>query len=228
MEIKKTLRAHFLFILGLIMLTTGVVAALSSCNEGVSAHSKISTGEVKPAYQNGDIVFQTSESVMSQGIQLATHSAYSHVGILFYENNKWMVYEAIQPVCKTELNEWQKRGKDGTCEFRRLSLDTTKLSTEQITKMKAFAEKQIGKNYDTAFDWDDEKMYCSELVWKCYKEGAGIVLCAPRPLKEYDLTHPIVIQQLKEKYGDKIPMDEMMVSPGDLFTSKSLSQPLWF
>jgi hypothetical protein len=227
MEIKNFLKTRLFLPLGLTILVIGFVAGISSCSQEVSANQKTASKTVRPSYQNGDVVFQTSESSMSQGIQLATNSAYSHVGILFFENSKWMVYEAVQPVCKTELYEWQNRGKDGYCEFRRLSMDTTKLTTEQIAKMKTFADKQIGKNYDSAFDWDDEKMYCSELVWKCYKEGAGIELCAPRPLKDYDLTHPLVRQKLEEKYGKNIPLDELMVSPGDLFTSKILAQPMW-
>ena len=36
--------------------------------------------------QTGDIIFQTSNSNQSKAIQLATHSKYSHVGILYKKN----------------------------------------------------------------------------------------------------------------------------------------------
>ena len=51
----------------------------------------------------GDIIFQSSNSGQSRAIQLATHSKYSHVGLIFNENDQWMVYEAVQPVCVTPL-----------------------------------------------------------------------------------------------------------------------------
>ena len=119
MEIKNFLKTRLFLSFCLTIIVIGFVASISSCSQEVSAKQKSSSKTLRPAYQNGDIVFQTSESAMSQGIQLATNSAYSHVGILFFENNTWMVYEAVQPLCKTELYEWQNRGKDGYCEFRR-------------------------------------------------------------------------------------------------------------
>ena len=33
-----------------------------------------------------------------------------------------------------------------------------------------------GKHYDFWFEWSDERIYCSELVWKIYRRGLGIEL----------------------------------------------------
>lgn len=35
--------------------------------------------------RNGDLIFQTSKSAQSQAIQAATHSPYSHCGIVFFD-----------------------------------------------------------------------------------------------------------------------------------------------
>jgi hypothetical protein len=32
--------------------------------------------------------------------------------------------------------------------------------------MKATGEGFLGKDYDLTFGWSDERLYCSELVWK--------------------------------------------------------------
>ena len=48
--------------------------------------------------QDGDIIFQSSNSPLSIAIQLATKSKYSHCGIIFKEKGAWYVYEAVQPV----------------------------------------------------------------------------------------------------------------------------------
>lgn len=72
-----------------------------------SCHSKTESTE----FQNGDIIFQISKSEQSKAIQIATGSKYSHMGIIYKQGNDYFVYEAIQPVKLTPLNEWIKRGE---------------------------------------------------------------------------------------------------------------------
>lgn len=55
--------------------------------------------------QTGDIVFQISRSSQSKAIQLATHSAYSHTGMVVIRNKKPYVFEAIGPVVYTPLQK---------------------------------------------------------------------------------------------------------------------------
>ena len=43
--------------------------------------------------RDGDIIFQTSRSELSIPIQKATHSQYSHMGIIFLRNGNPYVYE---------------------------------------------------------------------------------------------------------------------------------------
>ena len=73
------------------------------------------------SYKDGDIIFQTTSGATGKAIQLATHSKYNHCGVLFFENNEWIVYEAIQPVKKTSLKEFNARGKGAA---KRLSTKT--------------------------------------------------------------------------------------------------------
>src|SRR5437773_3573503 len=51
-----------------------------------------------PAVQDGDIIFQTSRSSQSLAIQRATHSPYSHMGIILYRSGRPFVFEAIATV----------------------------------------------------------------------------------------------------------------------------------
>jgi hypothetical protein len=36
--------------------------------------------------------------------------------------------------------------------------------------MKHIGEEFTGKNYDMTFEWSDNNIYCSELIWKVYQE----------------------------------------------------------
>ncbi|HAM3968464.1 YiiX/YebB-like N1pC/P60 family cysteine hydrolase [Escherichia coli] len=56
--------------------------------------------------QTGDIIFQISRSSQSKAIQLATHSDYSHTGMLVIRNKKPYVFEAAGPVKYTPLKQW--------------------------------------------------------------------------------------------------------------------------
>lgn len=171
--------------------------------------------------QEGDIVFQSSSSPQCEAIKLATHSEYSHCGIVLFIDGKAMVFEAVQPVSVTPLDQWAARGDDGKYEVKRLK--DVKLSADVIARMKKIATSYVGKDYDLYFGWADDRLYCSELVWKLYKKAAGVELTALRPLSDYDLSHPAVKVILRERYADKIPLGEKMVSPGDLFNSPLLT-----
>ena len=175
-----------------------------------------------PVFMDGDIIFQTSGSGQSQAIQLATHSKYSHVGMIINRDGEYFVYEAVQPVCVTPLASFIDRGDDKHYVVKRVKERDNILREDIVSKIAKDGMKYIGKNYDLYFGWSDERIYCSELVYKLYKEYAGIELGKPQKLKEFDLTHPIVKAKLKERYGDKIPMEENVISPAAIFDDPQL------
>jgi hypothetical protein len=170
----------------------------------------------------GDILFQISTSGQGKAIQLATKSPYSHCGILFKENNQWMVYEGVQPVKKTLLSEWINRG-DGHNYVSKRHKDAASLLTSDVKeKMKEEAKKLVGKNYDLTFEWNDDRIYCSELVYKIYKRGAGVSVGTLQKLRDFNLNSPIVRAKLNERYGKNIPLNETVISPGSIFADSNL------
>lgn len=173
-------------------------------------------------FQNGDIIFQTSKSSQSKAIQLATNSKYSHMGIIYENNGQFFVYEAVQPVKLTPLKEWINRGENGHYVIKRLENAKTILTPETLSKMKQVGDKYKGKSYDIYFEWSDDKIYCSELVWKMYKETTGIEIGKLEQLSDFDLSNDIVKAKMKERYGDNIPMDEKVISPAAMFNSDNL------
>ena len=172
--------------------------------------------------KSGDLIFQTSLSGQSKAIQLATNSKYSHCGIIYKENGKFYVFEAIQPVKTTPHDKWISRGKDSHYVIKRLKNADEILTKETLQKMKNEGEKFKGKNYDLTFEWSDDKIYCSELIWKIYKRSTGIEIGKLEKLSAFDLTNEAVKKKMKERYGDKIPMEEVVISPKAIFESKLL------
>ena len=168
--------------------------------------------------KNGDIIFIVNPSGQGKAIQLATKSKYTHVGVIFIENGKEVVYHAVEPVTKSLLSDFVSMSANGKYEIRRLK-DQSLLTPEVITKMQTDARSKLGIHYDLGFSWDDKEMYCSEYVWKIYNKALSITIGDLKPLKEFDLSHPAVKEKLTQRYGKNIPMDENMISPGDMYNS---------
>ena len=186
------------------------------------AKSEIKELAAEGKIKNGDLIFQTSLSSQSKAIQLATNSLYSHCGIIYSENGRYFVFEAIQPVKTTPLEKWIARGENGHFVIKRLKNADQVLTKEALQKMKSEGEKFRGKNYDLTFEWSDEKIYCSELIWKVYQRATGLEIGKLEKLDSFDLSNAVVKEKMKERYGNNIPMDEVVISPAAVFDSELL------
>jgi len=142
--------------------------------------------------------------------------------MIYIKDNKTYVFEAIQPVKLTPIEDWINRGKNGYYIVKRLSKANNILTPEVKSKMKLLGENYLGKDYDHYFEWSDLRIYCSELVWKLYKEAADIEIGELQKLRDFELSNKIVKQTLRARYGDKIPLDELVISPVQMLNSDKL------
>ncbi|WP_326489492.1 YiiX family permuted papain-like enzyme [Acinetobacter sp. SH20PTE14] len=172
-------------------------------------------------FQTGDIIFHISKSQQSLSIQKATHSPYSHMGMIVNKNNQTWVLEAIQPVQYTALNQWIARGENAHYVVKRLKQP---LNVQQKTKLVQHAEKYLGKPYDIYFEWDDRAIYCSEIVWKAYQHALGIELSPLQQLKQFDLKQNEVQRLMRQRYGQNIPLNEQVIAPKSIYDSKLLKE----
>jgi hypothetical protein len=197
-DLQKIARA-FVFVISLIF------------SFKVSATSR----NVQPKFQDGDIVLQTSQSYQSQAIQLATHSKWSHVGIIFYKGTTPYVYEARGPVGFRSLKAFVSSGVGGKYLVRRLKQG---LSAGDLNRLYLEGQKFLSKPYDIYFEWTSDRIYCSELVWKMYQSALGVSIGALQNLGDFDLSSPEVKKILAERYGTSVPYGELVISPEAIAT----------
>lgn len=173
--------------------------------------------------QDGDLVFQSGKTAQDKAVMAATGSKWSHVGVVFFHEGSPWVLEAVQPVKTTTLTKFISRCPDAFYAMR-LRNSHLYLNNKNLLKAHEYAQTQIGKPYDPYFQWSEDRVYCSELIWKIYKEAAGIELCKPRLLSSYNLHHPTVQKLINKRYGSmsKLPMNELVVAPSDLALSDLL------
>ena len=150
-------------------------------------------------------------------IQDVTDSKYSHVGIIYNKDGNTFVMEAVQPVKMTPIDEFISRGVDSKYTVVRYK---GKLDEGQMKRMYDYASAQLGKNYDSKFQWDESSMYCSELVFKIYY-NAGIQLCDIHQFKDYNLSSEDVQNVIRARYNTEINPNESVVTPVDLYNSLS-------
>jgi len=88
--------------------------------------------------------------------------------------------------------------------------------------MTVYSKSFAGKPYDFYFGWSDDKIYCSELVWKIYKEAFNVEIGNLQRLRDFDLSSEKVKQKLRERYQKQIPLDEKVISPAAIFEAANL------
>ncbi|QHS60894.1 YiiX family permuted papain-like enzyme [Chitinophaga agri] len=169
--------------------------------------------------RSGDVIFQTSMSPQCQAVRLATHSRFSHCGMIWKIDNKDYVLEAVQPVKITPLDEWISHGDGKKYVVRRLKNADKVLTDKVLSEMEAEGKKMIGKPYDGYFEWSDDRIYCSELIWKIYKRAAGVAVGRLQKIKDFDLSSGPVKEIIRERYGDNLPINETVISPQSIYES---------
>jgi Permuted papain-like amidase enzyme, YaeF/YiiX, C92 family len=176
--------------------------------------------------KTGDLIFQMSQSKQSAAIKEAQGSPYTHMGILIQEGKKWYVYEAVQPVKKTEISKWIARGKDKHFVVKRMDKKVLDLSTaENRDKLIAELDKFAGSDYDLFFEWTEEKIYCSELVYKAIERGFGVTIGNLQKIGDLNLEGPNVKALIKERekqMGHPVDLEEPIITPVSMYDDSRL------
>lgn len=161
--------------------------------------------------QDGDLVFIKSQSQQAQLLKLTTGSEWSHVGMAFKSKDGWDVIEAVQPVQWTTLYSFIHRSKDLAYEVRRANFPF------DAKTVKAYSEDKLGKDYDLIFSWDQERWYCTELVWKAYKKASGEELGVLEKIGDLKNIDSAIVKNTAKKrfdlYGLKYDHEEWKKSP---------------
>lgn len=173
--------------------------------------------------RDGDLIFQNLLSANGRLIERATGEKYNHVGVVYLDANKQpFVYEAIGPVKLTPLDEWTRRGRDGSYVVKRLREADRYLDANGLERLWDEGGRFEGRPYDPYFEWTNERVYASELAWKMYARALDVRIGRSATLDDLNLSDKVVYTKLVERYGNEIPREEMVVTPGMMFDSDLL------
>jgi len=163
--------------------------------------------------REGDFIFQHLPGLLLKVITDVTQSPYSHCGIIVKKKDGLYVLEAIGPVKETPINQWISYGIGDRFMVVRLREEYQK----DIPRIIDQAYLYKGRPYDIRYEWDDHKIYCSELVYKAVYEASEIELASLKRLGDLNWRpHEKFIRLIS---GGELPLDRAMITPHDLAVS---------
>ncbi|MDR0927982.1 MAG: hypothetical protein LBO69_09515 [Ignavibacteria bacterium] len=186
--------------------------------------------------QSGDIFFQESiSSDFTDAIKGVTKSAkkhnFSHCGIAYVDSSSKppaiYVIEAIPEtgVTITPLSVFLQRdttaGGKPMVAVGRLD-DSLKFAIPHSIE---YSMKLRGKPYDYEFDFDNDKYYCSELLYFAFRDEKQQPIFKATPMTFVDAKSKDATDYWKEyfaKLGIPIPEGKMGVNPGGISRSKCI------
>lgn len=204
-------------------LTAAIIAALAILAASTASSKDWGGG---PQFdflpQNGDLVFQTSKSQLGPALEIATGSVITHVGVILVDSDTVFVYEAVGPVRRIPLERWIGFGVERKFCVKRLKNVDEVLTPDALKKMHKVFSKFAGRDYDVRFEWSDDKLYCSELIYKMYRKGADVELGRFEKFGDLKLDDPLVQFWIDMYFPDGPNLDEKVVSPVSIFNDTVL------
>ena len=180
--------------------------------------------------QTGDLLFQVGKgSGLNAAIAEATSGEsqihYTHVGIVFVENDTVFVIEATPPVvCKTLLDTFLMRSENlagrPIVAVGRLKQEYSETIPQAIVR----AKKLLGKPYDYIYSPDNDAYYCSELVTFSFLDTQNLPIFESASMNFRDADGFLLPFWIKhfEKYNAVIPENCPGSNPGDLSKSDKI------
>jgi hypothetical protein len=144
------------------------------------------------------------------------------MGIVYIRDGRPFVFEAVETVKLTLLGDWIARGEGGHYVVKRLANADKILIGEVVQRMLDVGNSFEGKRYDLYFEWSDDRVYCSELVWKIYKRSLDMEVGKLQTMATFDLSDPLVQAKVRERFGESVPKNETVISPAAIFASEML------
>ena len=199
-------------------LTFAICILLGLC--GCIAHFWSPTvAYLKYEPKEGDLIFQSLPySKLTATIEGVSGSPYSHCAIVARDpkSRDWIVYEAYNKVEATALRDFIFRGRDYGFSIYRLQTKHEKFISDTLTA----SRKYLGLDYDLSYAMDDEKIYCSELIWKAFKTASKIELSKTEQLGQLNWRPYIKNIEFFEK--GPVPLTREMITPVALAKSPDL------
>jgi hypothetical protein len=196
--------------------------AIAQAINSAPAQDTVFTAALPPVF-DGDIIMINSRSPQGELLQQLAGGKYNHVGIIFQRKKDGilMVLDVQDSVRATPLTDFTASSVNGAVCLLRLKDANKTLTESKMKSMRETARFYAGKPFDPVLNWDDSRMYSSELVWKVYDKSMMLKLCPTRTVSDFDISDSKK-QELTKTYGGNVSEKDEAVGPDDIYNSNKL------
>jgi hypothetical protein len=199
-----------------------IIFLLSSCT------TSLEDGDFE--LKEGDLLFQDSDcGPFCEAIEKVTFgykgAKFSHIGMLIKDKDGLKVMEAISAgVVLTPIDSFLNRSFDQEKNPKVMVGRLKPRNQVLIPRAIDFVYRKMTKEYDDLFDMENDKYYCSELIYDAFKSANNnIPIFALKPMTfkdpETNLTFPIW-EKYFEDLNSPIPEGALGINPGGISPSK--------
>ena len=178
--------------------------------------ARIELAQLGKQLQVGDVVFIRIPHAPFTKVADATSSWTNHVGIVAEVSaQKVVVAESRVPVSgMTQFADFLARSELGRVAVLRLH---TPLDARQQAKLKAAVAARSGILYDTGFDLNSKRQFCSRYVREVMQEATGVALGEVEDFATLLKNNPQADQRFwRAWYFGNIPWQRLTVTPASL------------
>jgi hypothetical protein len=170
--------------------------------------------------REGDVVFQSlPRGELVDAIEGVTDSPLSHCGVVMRDaDGRWVVHEAMGVVRETPLYLWVVRGRGARLDVWRWP----GLEGRGLDALRAALGRYAGRPYDFRYAPGDDEIYCSELVFKAYRDAYGLELGEWENLG--DLNWRPFERFIREMENGALPLGRPMITPVGVSRSPALTK----
>jgi hypothetical protein len=178
--------------------------------------------ELASTLRVGDLVFIRIPFPPFTTIASATGTWTNHVGIVVEFNRSGpLIAESRIPLSRrTTLRTYVRRSQDGRVAVLRLPRH---LTSQEAQRLRAAAYVRLGRLYDTGFNIDSHRQFCSRFVHEVLNEACGESLGQISTLSALLARRPDTDLRLwKLWYFGRIPWARRTITPASLYFDPTL------
>jgi hypothetical protein len=170
----------------------------------------------------GDLVFTRIEGQPFTQIAHVTNTWTNHVGVVVSLGPAGpVIAESRVPIsCCTTFASFVRRSSRGRVAVLRLPWP---LSQGEIRRLQEAVRRRLGRIYDTGFNLQSRRQFCSRFVREVLEEATGAALGEITTFSDLLGRNPGTDLRLwKLWYFGRIPWERSTITPGSLYASSSL------
>lgn len=187
------MKTLFIFI---VLFSTAVFADIANLEKKIS---------------EGDVIFIQSQTQQAKAIAEATGSLWTHVGIIIKQAGSWQVAEAVGPLQVNSLKSFIGRSRNGSYKVMRFKPFSPRMLPQLYVNLYKYNQP-----YDIFFEFSNERIYCSELTYKVFKDTTGQPMGVLQRTGDLKLDGPFVKQLIEERLtsiGKELNREEPIITP---------------